>query len=102
MLCVPQGEVWGRAFLVTGDAALPYLEKREVSLGGYRTAIVDFYPCEGKPGRFPALVYIAVPDNHLWLGEAPMDQMASQIAESAGPAGHNVEYVLRLSAFIRR
>ncbi|XP_046388802.1 uncharacterized protein LOC124157816 [Ischnura elegans] len=36
--------VWGRAFLVTGDAALPYLSQRECKLGGYATKNVLFYP----------------------------------------------------------
>ncbi|XP_071454506.1 uncharacterized protein [Hetaerina americana] len=36
--------VWGRAFLVTGDAALPYLSQRECKLGGYATLRTLFHP----------------------------------------------------------
>lgn len=39
-----EGVVWGRAFLVTGDAALPYLNQRECKLGGYATRHVLFHP----------------------------------------------------------
>lgn len=97
-----EGVVWGRAFEVSGDAALPYLDTRECRLGGYRTQFTTFHPrcCPERP--FAALVYVATPSNALWLGEAPLPDMAHQIVGCRGASGHNVEYVLRLAAFIRK
>lgn len=108
-----QGVTWGKAFLIAADdkAALPYLSTRECQLGGYRIFTVDFYP---KPSFFEpfngnqnftekrkALLYIAMPENRHWLGAAPLSDVAKQILECRGPAGTNVEYLLRLANFMR-
>lgn len=90
--------MWGRAFQLSGDAALPYLDNRECVLGGYLTRIATFYPrADTEPGLrpFPAIVYVAVPGNAHWLGDAPLHDIASQIVTSRGPSGHNVEYLIR-------
>jgi len=103
--------VWGRAFEVRGEAALPYLEKRECSLGGYDLQLITFFPRKSpyqsdsdssgpQTTPFPAAVYIATPSNNLWLGDAPPTEIASQIMECSGPSGHNVEYLLRLASFM--
>ncbi|GLG99198.1 Gamma-glutamylcyclotransferase [Gryllus bimaculatus] len=96
-----EGVVWGRAFAVTGDAALPYLDTRECRLGGYRTQLTTFHPGCCPERTLTALVYVALPCNALWLGDAPLPEMARQIVASRGPSGHNVEYILRLAAFMR-
>lgn len=101
-----QGVVWGRAFQLSGEAAIPYLNNRECVLGGYLTTISTFYPRppddDAQPLEpFPALVYIANPSNCHWLGEAPLSDIATQIVSSSGPSGHNVEYLLRLASFMR-
>lgn len=100
------GKVWGKAYQLSGEAALPYLDNRECKLGGYLTKLTTFYPRPTgdetdsmKP--FPALLYIAAPGNHLWLGDAPLPEIASQIVSSKGASGHNVEYLLRLASFMR-
>lgn len=108
-----QGVTWGKAFLIAADdkAALPYLSTRECQLGGYRIFTVDFHP---KPSFFEpfngnqnftekrkALLYIAMPENRHWLGAAPLSDVAKQILECRGPAGTNVEYLLRLANFMR-
>lgn len=83
---------------MSGDAALPYLDNRECVLGGYLTRIATFYPRpDSEPGLrpFPAIVYVAVPGNAHWLGDAPLPDIASQIVASRGPSGHNVEYLIR-------
>lgn len=96
-----EGIVYGRAFQVQDGAALPYLEKRECSLGGYVTTISNFYSRE--TGRsFPVIIYIATSANEHWLGEAPLHSIATQIFESCGPSGHNVEYLIRLAEFMHR
>lgn len=54
------------------------------------------------PGQpFPALLYVATPSNRLWLGEAPLSQIARQIVSCRGATGHNVEYLLRLADYMR-
>uniref|UniRef100_A0A0C9R8C0 CHAC1 protein n=1 Tax=Fopius arisanus TaxID=64838 RepID=A0A0C9R8C0_9HYME len=92
---------YGRAFEVTGSAALPYLENRECTLGGYLTTISTFYSQDGTQ-TFPVVIYIATQKNKHWLGDAPIHDIAQQILESKGPSGHNVEYLLRLADFMHQ
>lgn len=106
-----EGITWGKAFLVAAEdtAALPYLDTRECTLGGYRIYTVNFHP---RPDCFSsspsslqekknAVLYIAVPENKHWLGAAPLPDIAKQILECHGPSGSNVEYLLRLAEFMR-
>ncbi|XP_075227225.1 putative glutathione-specific gamma-glutamylcyclotransferase 2 isoform X2 [Lycorma delicatula] len=98
-----QGTVWGKAFRLTGEAALPYLDNRECVLGGYKTQFATFYVRNDRDenASFPVLIYVARPDNRLWLGDAPLPDIANQIITSKGATGHNVEYLLRLAKFMR-
>ncbi|XP_071876595.1 putative glutathione-specific gamma-glutamylcyclotransferase 2 isoform X1 [Bombus fervidus] len=96
-----EGIVYGRAFQIQDTAALPYLENRECSLGGYVTTIATFHSREGNRS-FPVIIYIATNKNKHWLGEAPLQNIAKQISECSGPNGHNVEYLLRLAEFMHR
>lgn len=91
--------VHGVAFAISGEAALPYLQNRECTLGGYMTQFTKFYPLIGDP--INVLLYIATPTNPLWMGEAPMEDMARQISETRGDSGYNAEYLLRLADFMR-
>lgn len=91
---VYKGVVYGRAFQVQDSTALPYLENRECTLGGYMTTITTFYSREGNR-NFPVIIYIATNKNEHWLGDAPLQNIAKQISECSGPNGHNVEYLLR-------
>lgn len=79
---------------------MPYLQNRECQLGGYATKFTTFYPLIGKP--INVLLYIATPQNPLWMGEDNLTEMATQITSTKGPNGHNVEYLLRLAEFMRR
>lgn len=93
-----------------GEAALPYLDRRECKLGGYHVKLTTFFPRKSPnhsdsdtgpfPSSFPAVFYIATPSNKLWLGDAPLTDIASQIVECSGKSGHNVEYLLRLAGFM--
>ncbi|XP_014254658.1 putative glutathione-specific gamma-glutamylcyclotransferase 2 isoform X2 [Cimex lectularius] len=94
-----QAEVWGVAYEVKDSDAIPYLNEREVKLGGYRTAFSWFHPEEGEP--FLVLLYMATPDSSNWLGSASDYEIAQDILHSSGPSGHNVEYLLRLAEFVR-
>lgn len=95
-----EGQVYGVAFAISGEAALPYLSKRECEQGGYISKFTEFYPLEGDP--ITVLVYVATPLNQHWLGEADVEEIADQIINCQGPSGHNVEYLLRLAHFMRR
>ena len=47
------------------------------------------------------IVYIAPLDNHAFLGDAPIEEMARQIRRSAGPSGRNLDYLLELADALR-
>ncbi len=97
----PGTRCWGRAYLIEAqsrDAVIAHLDYREK--GGYALRDVEIaFPGDG--GRVPGLIYIAGPGNPNWLGEAVLDEIAAQVARSAGPSGHNVEYVLELARALR-
>nr|ACO09322.1 Cation transport regulator-like protein 1 [Osmerus mordax] len=95
---------WGVAFEVTGtqvEESLKYLNVREAVCGGYVTKAVEFVPDGENEEPVQALVYIATPDNPLYLGPASPEVIGSQIAMSQGKTGHNLEYLLRLAEFMR-
>ncbi|CAN7995166.1 unnamed protein product [Ixodes hexagonus] len=101
-----EGIVWGRAFLLCADdrssgTSLSYLDQRESKLGGYRTTFVQFRPRDPREDPVPALVYVALPGNPLYLGPASVSALSDQIATSRGPSGSNAEYVLKLARFMR-
>lgn len=91
---------------------MPYLDTRECKLGGYHVQLTTFFPHKStyssdsdntsgpQPTSFPAVFYVATPSNRLWLGDAPLTEIASQILQCSGPSGHNVEYLLRLARFM--
>lgn len=47
-------------------------------------------------------VYIADENNEWYAGEAPVQQIASQIAARQGTSGSNAEYVYKLAVEMRR
>ncbi|XP_043262592.1 glutathione-specific gamma-glutamylcyclotransferase 1 [Colletes gigas] len=96
-----EGIVYGRAFQVQDNTALPYLKNRECTLGGYVTTLSTFYSRDGNKD-VTAIIFIATCKNEQWLGEAPLNSIATQISECSGPSGHNVEYLLRLAEFMHR
>ena len=86
----------GMAYLVTADV-FDHLDFREKN--GYLrfTTTMRFDNHEVARG----LVYIATEDNPAFLGPAPDMEIARHIARSAGPSGHNRDYLLRLAAALR-
>ncbi|XP_057678960.1 glutathione-specific gamma-glutamylcyclotransferase 1 [Corythoichthys intestinalis] len=94
---------WGVAFEVSGaqvEAALEYLNVREAVRGGYNSEMVMFHPEDNSPS-VPALLYIATTDNPLYMGPATPAEIGARIAVCEGRTGHNLEYLLRLAAFMR-
>ncbi|XP_061899595.1 glutathione-specific gamma-glutamylcyclotransferase 1 [Entelurus aequoreus] len=95
---------WGLAFEVTGaqvEEALNYLDVREGKCGGYVAEMVEFHPEGPEQLSVSALLYIATADNPLYLGPAPPEEIGAHIAVCQGKTGHNLEYLLRLAAFMR-
>ena len=106
---------WGAAFKLQGtpeeqQKTLAWLERREKQYDLRQK--VDVYP----PSAFSlskdevdvvvvgALCYIATScstANPNYLGKAPLDVIAAQIAVSKGPSGHNYEYLFKLAEALR-
>ncbi len=78
---------------------MAYLDHREK--GGYTLHEVNFYPKDGISLSFQVLVYIATESNEEYLGDAPLNEIAKQVATSRGPSGENSEYLLRLAQAVR-
>eukprot|EP00249_Psilotum_nudum_P010018 c22285_g1_i1 orf=264-899(+) len=93
---------WGIAYCISDrdreQLVLSYLELREkeYDVRDY----IDFYTESSPdvPSIHRMLVYIASSDsaNKNYLGPAPLEDMACQIAKAVGPSGPNAEYLLRL------
>lgn len=115
MVPAGDGEVWGRAFRLhppgdaRRDAALAYLEEREVQYDGREAVDVrmasgsaserNTSSAGGLGAEVRALAYIATPANEHWLGPAADDvALAAHIAGASGPSGRNADYVIELAA----
>ncbi|XP_010548528.1 PREDICTED: gamma-glutamylcyclotransferase 2-2 [Tarenaya hassleriana] len=95
---------WGAAFCVRGGAereelVMEYLERRECEYD--LKTYVDFYK-EDDPLQAAVtgvMVFTSTPDkvaNKFYLGPAPLEDMARQIATAVGPCGNNREYLFLL------
>lgn len=105
MLEYSEGSIcWGAAYRVSGSpeveaATMQYLERRECEYDHKIT--VDFYK-EGEdlePLVTGVIVFMSSLDNLLnkyYLGPAPLDEMARQIATAIGPCGNNRDYLFSL------
>ena len=86
----------GMAYLIAPDV-LAHLDFREKN--GYLRTLVPMRLANGDVAQ--GLVYIATADNEAFLGEAPLMEMAKQIAYSIGPSGRNRDYLFQLAAALR-
>ena len=100
----PEARCWGMAYAVAPNAVdevLGRLDQREQ--GGYERLEVDLHFGSGDAfgravSRCKGLLYLATPGNPNYLGPAPLERIALQVQRSAGPSGHNSEYVMQLAA----
>ncbi|KAM7541214.1 hypothetical protein Aperf_G00000037032 [Anoplocephala perfoliata] len=106
-----EDRVWGKVYEVDGaeaiNEAIDHLAEREMIMGGYRFDAVSFYPlkcCEQDTepphDAIRAFVYIAEPGNDQYIGSAPLEDQAHQIASATGVCGPNSEYLQKLVNFI--
>jgi len=94
------GEVWGRCYKIPKEKKVEifdYLDFREKN--GYISLPVTVYTKNND--LINAVVYIATPDNEHYLGPAPCDAIAWQIAHAEGPSGTNREYLFQLGSSLR-
>uniref|UniRef100_A0A8C4X1E4 Gamma-glutamylcyclotransferase n=1 Tax=Eptatretus burgeri TaxID=7764 RepID=A0A8C4X1E4_EPTBU len=102
----PEACVYGVAYKIPDDSAEDvgaHLDVREKE--GYRRECIIFYPtpsddaAESPP--IDVVVYIGSSANPNYLGPAPLETMAAQIAFSEGSSGLNAEYLLELAKAMR-
>jgi cation transport regulator ChaC len=97
-----EGHCDGMAYRVdrsTVTRVFENLDHREKN--GYQRFDVGLQ-CHTDPTEvLDAVVYIAPTDNFAYLGPAPIDQIARQIATSHGPSGSNRDYLLELAEALR-
>jgi len=95
---------WGVAYCVRGGPeneklVMQYLERRECEYD--QKTLVNFYK-EGDslhPALTGVIVFTSTPDkvnNKYYLGPAPLEDMARQIATAHGPCGNNRDYLFLL------
>jgi len=98
---------WGLVYHVKGNENVKkvydYLFMREQSIGCYDLQILPVIPKDkrinnGKP--LMAMVYYATPKNPLYLEESE-EKTAKCMATSHGIAGHSIEYLFRVTDFMK-
>lgn len=97
---VPSAVCTGMAYLVDATVArqtFEALDHREKN--GYDKRDVSLSLNDGR--LVPGVVYVGEPGNFAWLGEAPLGDIAAQIAASVGPSGSNAEYLFELAKALR-
>ena len=98
----PGAVCYGTAYRVEGDAATRVLTKLDLrEQGGYTHHRVTVRFVDEARAVEDALVYWATADNPNYLGPAPIEDIAAQVARSKGPSGPNPEYVLELARALR-
>lgn len=86
----------GVAYEVEPEHTRSTLEKLDYrEKNGYRPVRLPLRLADGR--TVDARVYIGARNNFAWLGDAPLDEIATQIAFSQGPSGSNAEYLFELA-----
>lgn len=98
----PDDCCWGVAYCVANEdrqQVLDNLDHRE--RGGFDRNEVQVEFADSDRPPIQALMYVANARNRNFLGAASDAQIASQIRDSHGPSGANLEYALRLAESLR-
>lgn len=88
----------GMAYRIT-PAVLAPLDVREKN--GYLREVVSLCFDDAAGGRTEGLIYLAGEENAAFLGDAPPDAIAEQVARAHGPSGPNRDYLLNLAEALR-
>ena len=91
----------GMAYRITPEVLAP-LDVREKN--GYlreKVPLTFTDVSSDTPEQSEGLIYLASENNPAFLGEAPLAEIALQIANAHGPSGPNKEYLLNLAAALR-
>lgn len=94
----PEAVCHGMAYRITPEVLAP-LDVREKN--GYLREVTTLCFDDELGGSTQGLVYLAGPDNAAYLGEAPLNAIAEQVAASHGPSGPNRDYLVNLAAALR-
>jgi len=100
----PKSETWGTVYCIPDEEAASVLRNLDYrEKGGYIREEVDVY-ISGReaPVVTKAILYIASEKNGNFLGESPLEDIATQIYKSVGPSGPNVDYLLNLAESMRK
>lgn len=95
---IPDARCHGMAYRITPDILAP-LDVREKN--GYLREVITLRFDDTPGDHAEGLVYLATEDNAAFLGDAPLDVIARQIAHAQGPSGANRDYLLHLAAALR-
>lgn len=82
----------GMAYRIDAETLAP-LDVREKN--GYLRERTVLHFADGSHAE--GLIYLATSDNAAFLGDAPLDDIAYQIAAAHGPSGPNRDYLLHLA-----
>lgn len=103
---VKGGKCWGVVFHVTGRENVrnvyDNLYVREQSIGCYDLKVLPVIPKENLNNGQPimAVVYYATPNNPLYMEDTD-EKTAKCIATTRGVAGHSIEYLFKITDFMR-
>ncbi|AQU85227.1 MAG: gamma-glutamylcyclotransferase [Halomonas sp.] len=91
----------GMAYRITPEVLAP-LDLREKN--GYlreKVALTFLANSDTTPAQTEGLIYLATEDNPAFLGDAPLAEIARQIAHAHGPSGSNKAYLMNLAQALR-
>lgn len=89
----------GMAYRITPEVLGP-LDVREKN--GYLREVTRLhFEDAAPPSSAEGLVYLATEDNAAFLGDAPLEAIAEQIAVAHGPSGPNRDYLVNLAQALR-
>jgi cation transport protein ChaC len=93
----PRAICWGRAYRLESalqNEVMAQLDHREQ--GGYERLQLQLHFSETEAAM--GTTYHATSENVNYLGAADINDIARQVANSHGPSGSNIDYVLKLEA----